>query len=690
MIIQYVFNPFTGNLDAVVPGLSSAALVGEVTVLHKNGTTTAYNPATNTDAARGAALLAAFAAAVDGDLVYLVNGTFDLGNNGIDLTLGNTGVVSIFGSGKYTTIIKSSVSQFVINAASASTASDLSIIVTSTGATFTLPWGNETVVITNAILRNVYISGRTDGIYFQNHNNPGKVIAWIYNCDINTNWDVVFLAESGTINVYDTTFNAVAISSVNSQLFAYGPHATDGLINLYNCQMSASGGTSNNFAVFSEGGSITVNGGSAASSGTSSFDLFWSGGGSLSVSDDVSYDPNKTAGTITHIGSVHRIAGTSGNVGIMNSNNGDVNLITPNNSTTGGLPVGNVNIQAGADGTNFSVDGNVNISTTTGGGNVGAININDNAGGNVNVSGNLNVIPNATTSEPGFFTSGLGALENSLSFGIGNWMESPNSAAEVFAGTVGKASVFALSTRDASSFSDNPWGAVVGLLANTANTALITSIIGTQFGVSGQPVAIGVDKGGDGSVVSDGALVGSLDWDATRDAQLQITGGVSVVGKYIDNAGSVGTSGQVLTSTGSATAWGSPSSVVGSADLTAQSAAKTATTIFTPSSTGLYRISVYLQITTAASTSSVLGGASGVVVSYTDGDGSVAQTDTVALMNPSGGIAITSAVNTTATNLNGTMVINAKTGIAIQYAIGYTSVGVTPMQYAAHLKVEKI
>lgn len=130
----------------------------------------------------------------------------------------------------------------------------------------------------------------------------------------------------------------------------------------------------------------------------------------------------------------------------------------------------------------------------------------------------------------------------------------------------------------------------------------------------------------------------------------------------------------------------------GTVDLATQAAAITATDLLAAGkvATGMYRVSIYLQITRAASTSSVLGGATGVVITYTDGDGNVAQTDTVALMTTAGAVAISSATNTTATNLTGSLVIYAKTGVAVQYAIGYTSVGVTAMQYAAHLKVEAL
>lgn len=126
-----------------------------------------------------------------------------------------------------------------------------------------------------------------------------------------------------------------------------------------------------------------------------------------------------------------------------------------------------------------------------------------------------------------------------------------------------------------------------------------------------------------------------------------------------------------------------------SVNLTAQTAAKTTTTLFTPVIDGLYRICVYLQITTVASVSSVLGGAGGVIITWNDGDGNVAQSDTMSLMNTSGAIAISSATNTTATNLNGDMVVYAKAGVAITYAIGYTSTG-TAMAYAAHLRCELI
>ena len=122
-------------------------------------------------------------------------------------------------------------------------------------------------------------------------------------------------------------------------------------------------------------------------------------------------------------------------------------------------------------------------------------------------------------------------------------------------------------------------------------------------------------------------------------------------------------------------------------DLTAQTAAKSTTALLTPSVTGLYRISAYLKVTTPATTSSTLGA---LTITYTDGTDSVAQTHVVSLTTQAGAAATTIATNTTAAKLSGSLIIWAKTGVAIQYAIAYVSSGATPMAYEAHLAIEAL
>src|SRR6266567_3731503 len=101
-------------------------------------------------------------------------------------------------------------------------------------------------------------------------------------------------------------------------------------------------------------------------------------------------------------------------------------------------------------------------------------------------------------------------------------------------------------------------------------------------------------------------------------------------------------------------------------NLAAQTAAKATTTLLTPSVTGFFRISIALKLTTIG-TSPVVGP---VTITYTDGDGSVAQS-IVMLLNSTTGTAVTTTVNntTTTSNVNGSMVIFAKVAVAIQYAI---------------------
>lgn len=177
---------------------------------------------------------------------------------------------------------------------------------------------------------------------------------------------------------------------------------------------------------------------------------------------------------------------------------------------------------------------------------------------------------------------------------------------------------------------------------------------------------------------------------ATTNGRLTDDSDMTFSGTTLTVTGLVVGTTKISSYNGISTVSGGVPSELATVDLTTQAAAIADTTLYTPASTGLFRVSIYLQVTRAATTSSILGGATGVVIKFNDGDGNVAQANTAALATTAGAIAITAAGNTTATNLEGTMVVYARTGVAITYAIGYTSVGVTTMQFAAHLKVEAL
>jgi hypothetical protein len=130
------------------------------------------------------------------------------------------------------------------------------------------------------------------------------------------------------------------------------------------------------------------------------------------------------------------------------------------------------------------------------------------------------------------------------------------------------------------------------------------------------------------------------------------------------------------------------------ADLTVQAAAKTATTLWTPTKTGLYRVTYYAKVTRAATTSSILGGTTGLVLTFTDGTDSVAQTAfTLPEINQAGtslAVSTGNTTNSTQATLTGTGLINAIAGTAVTYAFGYSSTGATTMQYELHVKVESL
>ena len=127
---------------------------------------------------------------------------------------------------------------------------------------------------------------------------------------------------------------------------------------------------------------------------------------------------------------------------------------------------------------------------------------------------------------------------------------------------------------------------------------------------------------------------------------------------------------------------GSP--IIASVNLTSQSAAVSATTLFTPAVTGFFRVSVRLKLTTTG-TSPVVGH---VTITYTDGDDSVAQS-VVMLLHSTTGTAVTTTVNNSVTtsNVNGSIVMFAKAAVAVQYAIAQSGT-IGSGKWSAHLRAE--
>jgi len=135
------------------------------------------------------------------------------------------------------------------------------------------------------------------------------------------------------------------------------------------------------------------------------------------------------------------------------------------------------------------------------------------------------------------------------------------------------------------------------------------------------------------------------------------------------------TNGYVLTNASGTPTWQSPgSTALATVNLTGQTSAKTATTVYTPPSAGLVQITYYAKITTAATTRSTLGPFN---IISTDPDG-----NTITTVGN-----ITSQNSTTNGFISGTILVYAGATTNVQYSLGYSSSGATPMAYNLHVVV---
>ncbi len=132
--------------------------------------------------------------------------------------------------------------------------------------------------------------------------------------------------------------------------------------------------------------------------------------------------------------------------------------------------------------------------------------------------------------------------------------------------------------------------------------------------------------------------------------------------------------------------------IVAKADQTAQTANIALATLYTVPAAqgGMYRLSCYVVVTTAAGTSSTMPSC---IFQATDVDAGVAVCGAgcqFTVQNSSNTVATTNSANAGAAGANGgTIIINAKASTAIQYGTtGYASNPAATMQYAIHVKLE--
>src|ERR1035437_5863672 len=283
---------------------------GEVTVVHGDGTISIYNPSSNTDIARGLALLTASANLATKDVIYLANTTYDISSSNIDLSNNKAFFgVSLIGSGKYSTQIKSSrtindsSNTVIIQLGNASMVKDLSLICNASASLYQLPIGTYNTTFSQSIVSDVYINNGSDGIYINLGNNSSLTA---YNVTVDSLYDCVTVgASSFTGSFYNCVFNC---SHGSTDPFSGAPvrsiviHATGATLNLWNCRMNAieNAGVAGAYGIIQTTGTTNIYGGSIYTNGsTNVFDI--SGSGTIGVTSNLIYNPTKVSGTLTYL-----------------------------------------------------------------------------------------------------------------------------------------------------------------------------------------------------------------------------------------------------------------------------------------------------------------------------------------------------------------------------------------------------
>ena len=285
--------------------------LGAVTIIHDDGTISIYNPSSDTDIERGLSLLTASVNLASKDVIYLANSTYDISNSNIDLSNNNLFFgVSLVGSGKYSTRIKSSRSivdsanTVILQLGNASIVRDLSIICNASASLYQLPIGTYSTTFSQSIIRDIYINNGSDGIYL-NSGNSSSLTA--YNVTVDSLFDCLTVGVSFfTGDFYNCVFSSshgLTDPFPGTQLRAVVVHSSTAQVNLWNCKLNIDEGVGvgGAYGVLQTFGTTNIYGGSISTNGsTNVYDVF-NGGGAIGVTSNLVYNPAKVSGSLTYL-----------------------------------------------------------------------------------------------------------------------------------------------------------------------------------------------------------------------------------------------------------------------------------------------------------------------------------------------------------------------------------------------------
>lgn len=277
----------TGSLEGSSSYSTTSSYIllntSQIEVTHINGSKTYYIPSENTDIGYGNALLSASINKKHGDIIRLNSGTYDIGNNKIDMSINTSGSISLFGAGKYSTIILSSLNANldgpVVVAGKNSITSDLTLYGNNSNPFVTqILWGifGSNNSFENATLRNAVVCSVVDGVYFQSNVSGSNV--YLDNVDIMSRYDGIVWGNvyPGTMSMHNCNVIVISTSSFNVELSSL--KVSTGHIVANNCNFIASGSPVGNYSVMLlETGSGFFTSCNFNSYGNSSINIFNSG-----------------------------------------------------------------------------------------------------------------------------------------------------------------------------------------------------------------------------------------------------------------------------------------------------------------------------------------------------------------------------------------------------------------------------
>lgn len=290
----------------------SALQAACITVTHQNGTVTIYNPVSNnSSASNGQALLTASLNGSPGDVIRLAPTIYDLSGNTLDLSLnvGATGsAMSLYGAGKYQTVIKSSVTGTpIVRIGSSGSVSDLTISGYNTASLSQIALGT-TASIHDVTLNSLYLIGTTSAsiylgtqaVSLANRVNIKEVTTATYGDSFNVQ------ASGGEINLYGCDFNQTFLTGGPTTLRGIACYGGPTLT-VFNTQITNNSSTQNGVAVYNSGSNAitsllgcVIN--SLGTGGTITDIYNASGNGALLLlTTDTVFFPNQTTGSIIYL-----------------------------------------------------------------------------------------------------------------------------------------------------------------------------------------------------------------------------------------------------------------------------------------------------------------------------------------------------------------------------------------------------